>query len=107
MNMLVKLENPLSFAKVIDIISDLVTEVRIKVNEFGLSITAMDPANVAMVSFKIPKSAFSQFESGNEVLGVNLDNLKQILKRCGAGSSLFLEKKENYLSKQVFLYQKQ
>ncbi len=89
------------FAKVVEILSDLVTEVRIKVNEFGMSIIAMDPANVAMVSFKVPKIAFSQFESGNEVLGINLDDLKQILKRCAAGSSLLLEKKENLLNIQI------
>lgn len=99
--MLVKLENPTLLSKAIEIISELVTEVRIKINEYGLSISAIDPANVAMVGFKIPRSAFSQFESGNEVLGVNLDNLKQILKRAGAGSSLILEKKENLLSIQI------
>src|SRR3989338_4986641 len=105
--MLVKLENPSLLAKAIEIISDLVTEARINVNEFGFSITAMDPANVAMVSFKLPKCAFSVFEIGaapteghaskGEVLGVNLDNLKRILKRAGSGSSLILEKKDNTL----------
>jgi len=96
--MLVKLENPASLSKAVEIISELVSEVRIKVNEFGLSITAIDPANVAMIGFKLPKSAFSQFETGEEVLGINLDSLKQILKRCGSGSSLIIEKKENMLS---------
>jgi len=100
--MLVKLENPALLSKVIEIISDLVTEVRIKVNEFGMSITAIDPANVAMVGFKVGKSAFSQFEVGSEVLGVNLDNLKRILKRCGAGSSLILEKRENQLEIKIY-----
>ena len=95
--MLVKLENPLVLLKAIELVSELVTEVRIKINEFGLSISAMDPANVAMVGFKLPKSAFSEFESDNEDLGVNLDNLKRILKRCGTKSSLFLERKENLL----------
>lgn len=95
--MIIKLENPLLLAKVIDIISELVTEVRIKVSEFGLSITAMDPANISMINFRIPKSAFSQFESENEVLGINLENLKQILRRCSSGSSLILEKKDNIL----------
>ena len=101
MSMLVKLENPSQLTKAIEIISDLITEVRIKVNEFGMSITAMDPATVSMVNLKVPKSAFSQFESGNEVLGVNLDNLKQILRRCGSGSSLLLEKKDNLLNIQI------
>lgn len=95
--MLVRLENPALLSRIVDIISELVTEVRIKVNEFGLSITAIDPANVAMVGFKMPKSAFSQFEADNETLGVNLDDFKKILKRGGAKSVLVLEKQENTL----------
>jgi proliferating cell nuclear antigen len=99
--MLVKLEDPTTLSKVIEVISELVTEVRIKVNEFGMSITAIDPANVAMVGFKLPKSAFSQFETGNEVLGINLDSLKRILRRCSSSTSLILEKRENFLNIQV------
>ncbi len=101
MNMLVKLNNPSLFSKVIDILSELVIEVRIKVNEFGMSIVAIDPANVAMVGFKLPRSSFSDFVTGDEVLGIDVDSLKQILKRCGSGSSLILEKKENLLHLQI------
>jgi proliferating cell nuclear antigen len=99
--MLVKLDNPVVLSKAIELISELVTEVRLKVNEFGLSIAAMDPANISMVGFKFPKSAFSKFESGSEVLGINLDSLKKILKRCGAGSSLIMESKENLLNIEI------
>ena len=95
--MLVKLENPLFFVKDIELISELVLEVRVKVGELGLSITAIDPANVAMVSFNVPKRSFSIFETDDEVLGVNLEDFKKILKRCGLRSSLILEKKENNL----------
>jgi len=98
--MLVKLENPTLLSKVIEIISELVTEVGIKVDASGLSITAIDPANVAMVGFKLPKEAFSQFEAEKEILGVNLENLKRILRRCGSGS-LILEKKDNFLNIQL------
>jgi proliferating cell nuclear antigen len=99
--MLIKLDTPQILSRVIDIISELVLEVRIKINEFGMSLVAMDPANVAMVEFKLPRSAFSQFEAGQETLGVNLDNLKRVLKRAGAGSSLILEKKDNLLNVQI------
>jgi len=95
--MKIKLENPAVFAKSIDLISELVMEVRIKVNEFGLSIVAIDPANVAMVSLKIPKSAFSEFEVDEEELGVNLENFKKVLKRCGKTGALILERNENNL----------
>jgi proliferating cell nuclear antigen len=96
--MLVKLENPSLLSKPIDLISEIVTEVKIKINDFGMSITALDPANVAMVGFRIPKTAFSQFETGPETLGVNLDSLKKILRRCNNGSSLIIEKIENILN---------
>jgi proliferating cell nuclear antigen len=88
-------------SRVIEIISELVTEVRIKVNEAGLSITAMDPANVSMIGFVLPKKSFVRFETGTETLGVNLDNLKQVLKRCGSGSSLVIEKQDNFLNMEV------
>ena len=98
--MLVRLNNPLLLTKAVEIISELVTEVRIKFSDYGLSITAIDPANVAMVSFKLPKSTFSEYNVsiGEGILGVNLDNLKQILKRCSSGSSLVFERRENLLS---------
>jgi len=99
--MLVKLDDPTLFSRAIEIISELVTEVRIKINEFGMNITAIDPANVAMMRFKLPRSAFSQFETGDEVLGINLDNLKRILKRCSAGTPLILEKKDNFLNIEI------
>ncbi len=99
--MRVKLENPTVLARMIEVISELVTEVRIKVNDEGFSITAMDPANVSMVSFKLPKGSFSQFETDEETLGVNLENFKRILKRTGMNSSLLMEKKENVLHIQI------
>ena len=95
--MKLKLEDPTLFTKSIELISDLVMEVRIKINEFGLSLVAIDPGNISMVSLKIPKSAFKEFESGDEVLGVNIENLKKILKRTSKTSALILEKKENFL----------
>ena len=101
--MLLKLENPKIFSDIIGIISELVTEVRLKVNKEGLSLTAIDPANVAMVYFKMPSDLFSQFElEREEVLGVNLENLKAVLRRCKPGSALTLSKVVNFL--QIVIY---
>jgi len=99
--MLLKLANPMLLSKAVELISDLVTEVRLKVGEYGLSITAMDPANVAMVQYKLPRTAFAEFESDTETLGVNLDNLKKILKRASAGSTLILQKTESSLTIEI------
>ncbi|MCX6750152.1 MAG: proliferating cell nuclear antigen (pcna) [Candidatus Pacearchaeota archaeon] len=93
--MRIKLENSSVLSKAVELISELVTEVKIKINEYGLSITAIDPANVAMVGLRIPKKSFSEFDSGSEILGVNLDSLKKILKR--SSGPLSLDKRENLL----------
>ena len=96
--MKLKLDNPKIFSEIVGIISEMVLEVRIKVNNEGLSITAIDPANVAMILFKLPADAFSELEvEKEEVLGVSLDNLKAVLRRVKAGSVLAMEKEENML----------
>jgi len=100
--MLIKIEEPKLFSDVISIISDLVTEVRIKVNTEGLRIVAIDPANVALVSFKLPASAFSAFEPAEESIGISLDSLKSVLRRAGVGSSLVMQSEENRLKITIF-----
>lgn len=100
--MKLKLENPKAFSEVIGIISDLVLEVKLKVSQDGLSVSAIDPANVAMILFKMPSTAFSELEvEKEEVLGVSLDSLKAVLRRVKAGSVLILSKEENELKIQI------
>ena len=60
--MLAKLDHPKIFSDVISIISELVIEVKIKVNKEGMNIIAVDPANVGMIAFNLPSGAFSQLE---------------------------------------------
>ena len=99
--MLLTLENPKALADSIALLSELVLEVKAKINKDGFEITAIDPANVALVSLKIPKKAFSKFEvEGDEELGLNLEDLKQVLKRTITGS-LIIERKDNTLKLKV------
>jgi proliferating cell nuclear antigen len=96
--MRLKLENPKILSDIVTVISELVTEVRIRVNKEGVTLNAIDPANVAMVYFKIPSDLFSEFEIDKpEVLGINLDNLKSVLRRVKSGTSLTLHRHENTL----------
>lgn len=96
--MRLKLQSPKLLSDVISIISELVTEVRLRVTKEGLNVTAIDPANVAMIYFKMPADLFSEFVlEKDEVLGINFDSLKSVLKRCGPGSALVLEKFDNTL----------
>ncbi len=90
------LAEPRFFKESISIISDLVTEAKFKITKDGLELIAMDPANVAMVIFKLLSSSFTQFELKEpEELAINLTNLKQILRRANSDDILSLETTED------------
>jgi len=102
--MQIKLENPMLLSKVVELISALVIEVKFKIDDSGMSVIAIDPANVAMVRFFLSKNAFSQFDLGNakqEIWGVNLEDLKKILRRAGIKSSLIFKREENKLNIEI------
>ena len=83
----------------ISVIADLVTEARFKFSEDMIELVAMDPANVAMVIFKLFSSSLSNYEfSGELEIGVNLTNLKQILRRSGSNDKLEIEIADNKLN---------
>lgn len=82
----------------ISIISELVTETRIRVLKDYIELVAMDPANVAMVIFRMPSSCFAEYEVKEDtVIAINLNNLKQVLRRVKPSDVLILEKADNKL----------
>src|SRR3989344_3131079 len=86
------LAEPKYLKEPISIISELVSEVRIKLDHDKLELIAMDPANVAMIVFRLLSSAFVEYELKEPVeIALNLDNLKQILKRAKPSDTLTLQ----------------
>jgi len=67
-------------------VSALVGECKIRCNEDGLSITAVDPANVAMVDMTIGSSSFESYTAGGVTLGVNLERLEDVLSMGDSGA---------------------
>lgn len=90
------LAEPRYFKDSISIISDLVSEVKFKASPDGLEMVAMDPANVAMVVFKLLSSCFTQYDvKETEEIAINLNSLKQILRRAKSDDMLTLETTED------------
>ena len=74
------------------IISELVNEANLKILKDRIELVAMDPANVSMVIFNLLSSAFAEYDIKSErVIGINLVNLTQILKRVKPTEILTLE----------------
>jgi len=86
----------------ISIISELVNEARFKITPNAVELVAMDPANVAMVIFKLLSSCFTEYDvKEDQELAINLGNLKQILRRAKPSDMLTLELLENKLKIQL------
>ncbi len=98
------LQDPRFLKDSILIISELVNEVNMTIDKTKLEIIAMDPANVAMVVFKLLNSAFSDYQvSEPKQLSVSLEQLKQILKRAKPTDTLTLELDEEKNKLKVLL----
>ena len=86
------LAEPKYLKESITIISDLVNEARFKVNKDAIELVAMDPANVAMVIFKLLSSSFTEYDVKKDVeIVINLNNFKQIMRRAKPDDMLTLE----------------
>ena len=86
------LAEPKYLKESISIISELVNEARFKVNKEAIELVAMDPANVAMVIFKLLSSSFTEYEIDKDIeIAINLSNLKQIMRRAKPNDMVTLE----------------
>jgi len=75
----------------LDSVSVLVDECKVRLNEDGLSIRAVDPANVGMVDLSLDSTAFESYEADGGVIGVNLARLEDIAGMGNAGDLVHLE----------------
>jgi proliferating cell nuclear antigen len=86
----------------LSIVAELVTEAKFRITSDYLELVAMDPANVAMVIFRLLSSSFAEYNVESETeIGLNLVNFKQILKRVGPNDSLTLEVQDTKLNVKI------
>ncbi len=96
------LAEPKYLKESISIISELVNEGRIRVGKDAIELVAMDPANVAMVVFKMFSSGFTEYKVDQPVdIAINLSNFKQILRRANPTDMLTLELADSKLKVQL------
>jgi proliferating cell nuclear antigen len=75
----------------LDSVSVLVDECKIRLEEEGLTIRAVDPANVGMVDLELSAGAFESYETDGGVIGVNLSRLEEFASMADSGQLIQLE----------------
>ncbi len=70
-------------------VAELIDETELHIKEYGIQMIAADRAVVVVVDFYLARDVFKEYKYAEDVrIGINLQNLLQILRRAGEGDSL-------------------
>jgi len=93
-----KLAEPRLLVSITSILSDFITEASFSFQKEGIKLLALDPANIAMVVLNILPSAFVEYKVEQPTdITINLDALKQVVKRAKPTDSISLSLEKNRL----------
>ena len=82
----------------VDAIAALIDEGTFEFDEKGMVLKAMDPSQIAMVDFEMPKSAFKEYSSGEKQnIGIDFSELSRVMRRAKTEDTIKLELKGNKL----------
>jgi len=90
-----------TLAGALDSVSVLVDECKIHLEEEGLAIRAVDPANVGMVDLSLDATAFESYETDGGLIGVDLSRLEDIAGMAESGQLVQLELDEETRKLQI------
>lgn len=97
--MKITMEEAPALKDAIEAVVNLVEEGVFEVSEEGLSLKAMDPSQISMVSFSMPKSMFSEYVVGDHKrIGIDIGKLARVLARGNSGESVELEVEDGRLN---------
>ncbi len=87
---------------IVDMLGTVVTEAKFKIGINGISVNAVDPAHVAMVSLEVPKSMLSEYDvDSEEEISLDLEKVKSIIKLSSSNDSLTITKDKDKLKFEI------
>jgi len=87
-----------SWKRSIDAIAALIDEGTFEFSADGMALKAMDPSQIAMVDFEMPKKAFKAYEVGEkQSMGIDFSELSRVMRRAHPEDTITLELKGNKL----------
>lgn len=94
----IKIDNAKYWKDCVSAIVSLVDEGLFNITKEGISLKAMDPSSISMISFTMPNKSFSKFSVEKPTsIGLNIENLDKMLSRTRDGESLVMKDSDNKL----------
>ena len=88
-------ENAKEFGRIVNTMSNIVSEITFVITDSGLTARAIDPSHISMISVDFPRVMFEQFKITEDCeIGIDLDMLKKVINRAKQGDKLILKLNE-------------
>ena len=87
--------------RMIETVNVIVEEAKLHLNEDGIAVRAVDPANVAMVDLTVDTGAFESYEADGGVIGSNLNRIADVAGMVDADSLVHFELDEETRKLQI------
>ena len=92
----IKIDDARYWKNSVDSIVSLIDEGSFTITKEGISLKAMDPSGISMVSFFMPNKAFSKYDVDKDaVVGLNMANLGKILASARPSEQLVMKDSDN------------
>jgi len=92
MSFKLKLENSRILKGIIETLASIIDETEFRVTPKEFTISAMDPSRICLLKLSVKKDNFDEYQCSKESkVGLNLDDLDKILKRCAANDSVEID----------------
>ncbi|HEV2316258.1 MAG TPA: DNA polymerase sliding clamp [Thermoplasmata archaeon] len=75
----------------VEVISTLVSEVKLSVSKDGIEVKAVDPSHVAMLVLKLKNTVFEEFTGEPTEIGVDVEKIKEVLRLSKPGDLIDLQ----------------
>ena len=77
--------------ELVEVVSTLVSEVKLSVSKDGIEVKAVDPSHVAMLVLKLEGTVFEEFTGEPTSLGLDVEKLKDVLRLSKPGDTIDLQ----------------
>lgn len=77
--------------ELVEVVSTLVSEVKLSVSKDGVEVKAVDPSHVAMLVLKLEGGVFEEFTGEPTQIGVDVEKLKDVLRLSRPGETIDLQ----------------
>jgi len=98
---MIELKNVEGWKRSIGAISTFISEGNFRFNENGIHLRAIDPSQIVLVDFLMPKSSFTSFDVEPNFVGVDLVELNKIVLRSMPGEKLRMDLSDTELHLQL------